>query len=171
MQLSCSQPNHQSPTAQTMKKYSTKYSVLAAVATVALLALAPPAPAQNLLADPYTLTNLPSVITPGGVSNITSTPITVRQGNGLAFYTYIGTATNSGYIWLGFDTTPDGTNYTTTQPLWMAVPCFTTSGGSRHVTNFAANLLTSAYKIQLSRITNATGTNCYLTNIICSRAR
>jgi len=141
-----------------------------ALLTLITLGLAAGASAQNLICDPYFLTNLPAVVNPFAVSNVTTTPITVRNNYGLSVsptWTAGSNCTAAGLV-LNFAVSVDGTNYTTTRPFVMVSLCNGLSGVIDY-TNFPA--LSSFAKLRLVSITNATAGTNYLTNICVGRGR
>jgi hypothetical protein len=150
-------------------KFKTPMKTLLTVVTLAAsLALAS---AQGLVNDVYALTNLPTIMAPSVISNITTTPIRIRQNQGVSFATALAVS-NSGTALLTFyfNLSQDGTNYTTTNPLQFNVPCTGTTG-VRAFTNFTDALLNNAAAIRLSIISNANANSLYLTNVVAGRGR
>lgn len=139
------------------------------VAAAALLT-AGSAAAQTTMSDPFTLTNLPSVITAGAASNVTTTPIRIRNNFGLSFFPYFaGTSAISGALVLEGQISYDGTNKSTTTPVSLY---FGQQGTTavRGFTNVPPEFL-GGHSLHLTRITNSGNASVFLTNVVVVRPR
>ena len=113
---------------------------------------------QDTNATPLTLTNGQAATFPAGGTN--SYKQTVRQNVGLSvFVTVISSNSVGGTGKLGFDLTPDGTVYTTTQPLTFTFPTAAAVTGTlstnTYWTNWPSTVLNNVRQIQLTTATNA----------------
>jgi hypothetical protein len=142
--------------------------VTAALALLAALTL--PAMAQS---SPYNLapqqpnfyrqdTNaFPMTLTNSGAATFTtnSLKLTVRQGTGVSlFATVVSTNSSSSGVVLGFDTSPDGTNATTTEPITWTLPS-NFIGTNTYWTNIDRAYLNNVRTFQMTTSTNkAVGT-------------
>lgn len=104
-------------------------------------------------AFPCVLTNGGSLVFPAGGTNSLKLP--VRQDKGLSFFVRMGTTNPStGSATLKWDLTPDGTNYTTSQPLqWVITPGNSTTNGLWW-TNIPPAVLNNVRAIQLTGFSN-----------------
>ena len=104
-------------------------------------------------AIPLVLTNGAGVTFPANGTN--SLEKAVRQDHGLSvFVTVVTTNAAVGGQTLGWDTSPDGTLYTTTQPLKWTLPA-NGAGTNTYWTNWPAAQLNNVRDIQLTTVTNA----------------
>lgn len=140
---------------------------------VLTLALTLPVTAQVTPASTVTLSNLPTVITGQGSSNITTHTIALRQNQGFSVLPYFvgNAATAVSNLTLTFKVSVDGTNWNTTADtaLTYAVP----GNGSTAVRGyklFPPTTVNNVAYFTLSNITNSclAGTNFTITNIVIS---
>ena len=109
-------------------------------------------------ASPLTLTNGGAAVFPQNGTN--SIEQTVKQNTGLSvFVTVISSNSVGGTGKVGFDVTPDGTVYTTTQPLSLSFPTAAAVTGTLatnvYWTNWPAATLNNVRQIQWTTATNA----------------
>lgn len=114
---------------------------------------APNAYQLDAVAFPLTLTNGQSVTFPANGTN--SLDLTLRQDHGLSVFVQVAsTNVNSAGTILGYDTTPDGTTYTTTRPLQLTVPGNFVGTNVYWLTNWSALQVNNFRQIQLTLATN-----------------
>lgn len=119
---------------------------------------------QDTNATPFTLTNGGAATFAANSTN--SYEQVVKQNNGLSvFVQVISSNSLAGNGTLGWDVTPDGSTYTTTEPLKFTFPQANTSNNVAQVsgllatnlywTNWPASTLNNVRDIQLTTATNA----------------
>ena len=113
---------------------------------------------QDTNATPLTLTNGQAKVFPANGTN--SYEQTVRPNTGLSvFVTVVSSNSVGGTGKLGWDVTPDGNSYTTTQPLTFTFPTAAAVTGAlstnTYWTNWPATVLNNVRQIQLTTATNA----------------
>ena len=107
----------------------------------------------DTLAIPLVLTNGAGAAFPANGTN--SLEKAVRQDHGLSvFVTVVTTNASAAGQTLGWDTTPDGALYTTTQPLKWTLPA-NGAGTNSYWTNWPATVLNNVRGLQLTTATNA----------------
>ena len=157
-----------------------KLSVLSAVAAGAMMALAllggaslPEAKAATLYQTTfnYSLTNLPTYVTGGATSNLTTTPITVKHGFAIAVMPYFaGTnAVTTNTLTLNWAGSQDGTNYATTN--YISSTYYPNGAtGTRGLATLPATSLDGLRSVKLVSVVNgnASTNGIYLTNIVAS---
>lgn len=114
-------------------------------------------------------TNLPPFVTSLAVSNVNANPFTLQRECGVGFGIEFAATNATGCTNLValFDTTPDGTNWTTQPPLAGIAPG--TNGTTRvfWMTNLIGGdiaRLNNTYQIRLRALTNAGGSSVFITN-------
>lgn len=114
-----------------------------------------------------TFTNVPTVITTAGVSNVNSQVLLV-QDRGIAILPHFaGTNAGTANLRFTFELSADGTNWTTTTPLSFNVP-MNGSTGVRFYTNFTSSQLGNVKWLRLAQITNAHTESLFVTNVTWS---
>ena len=125
----------------------------AALATLTYPEGAPNAYQLDVYAFPLTLTNGQAVTFPANGTN--SLDLTIRQDHGLSLFAQVvSTNVNSAPTTLGFDTTPDGTVYTTTRPLIATVPGGFVGTNVYWLTNWTSAQVNNFRQMQLTLASN-----------------
>lgn len=144
--------------------------LFAGFAFVALAAMASAAGYEPNFHAAVDIPSAPTVIAASSTSNIVTSPITVRQGSGQAFFATINhTNASTATATFHFDVSYDGSTFTTTQPLKFAV----VGNGTTAVvgyTNFPPSVLDNVRQIKLSAIQNAHTAALFVTNVVQSRS-
>jgi hypothetical protein len=142
---------------------------------LALLALAaaPLAPRVQAQTEPTTFgtfTNAVLTATNGQTLTINGPPITVHQDKGMAILPYFAAASagEAANVTFNFDVTYDGTNWTTTKPITVAVAHNGTAAVRGHLL-LDPTELNHVRQIRLSTVANAFTNTVYVTNVVWSR--
>lgn len=166
-----------------LKKFSTKWATKCALVVVAIAGLAgietmqgqvAVAPKFNYFTNSGTLniTNALGgaslLISGSGTATVTSSNVIVYRGRGIALWPLFA-FTNAGTdaITLGCDVSPDGTNWSTGQPISAAFAGNGTTG-VLGFTNILSDKLDNAKYIRLTTIANAHASSVVVTNVAWS---
>ena len=133
-----------------------------------LLALAVPltAPAQSV-GRPQVFLAISNAVTLNHQSSnlVNAAAIDINPDTGIAVSAYVaGTNATTSQVGLGFATSLDGTNYSTTVTHWHLLTLNGTTA-VRSYTNFPASGLDNARKFKLLTVTNGHTASIFLTNV------
>jgi hypothetical protein len=120
----------------------------------------------------YTNLIIPAVITAGGVSNLTSQPISITPGLGIGLQaTYVGTALSTSNTTVKVNVSMDGTNYMTTAPITITFALTGTTTNTVY-TNFGSVFFESARTVRVDSWTSVdTISNFFPVKLLLGRAK
>lgn len=133
------------------------------------LAFAPPARAQyqpNYFVN--VLTNGPVLLTNGQTLAVTTLPVTIRMGKGLAIFPYcVATDTTSANVISKWQSSYDATNYTTTFP-YLKTNALNSTTAVRGIHILPPDSLDNFRTLRLTHLVNEHTNSIWVTNVIVS---